>query len=205
MKVLRRSEAGFTLIELLIVVAIIAILAAIAVPNFLEAQTRAKVSRVMSDLRSLDTAISSYYVDSNSFPLYGRVTAGGAIQEPAAGMAIDDLNEYAYSSLTTPVAYVTTLFQDPFAAGRGEPRPHLQYYNYINLKVHVAMFGPTPPEFAKKLIPTWGQWRMSACGPDGDAGVDIKNNIIYDASNGTVSNGDVVRCQLRAESVPAPI
>ena len=48
---------AFTLIELLIVVAIIAILAAIAVPNFLEAQTRAKVSRNKADMRSCTTAL----------------------------------------------------------------------------------------------------------------------------------------------------
>jgi type II secretion system protein G len=62
------QKKGFTLIELLIVVAIIAILAAIAVPNFLEAQVRAKVSRVKSDHRSLATAIESYYVDHGTYP-----------------------------------------------------------------------------------------------------------------------------------------
>ncbi|MCC5876390.1 MAG: prepilin-type N-terminal cleavage/methylation domain-containing protein, partial [Candidatus Sumerlaeia bacterium] len=63
-----KLRTGFTLIELLIVVAIIAILAAIAVPNFLEAQTRAKVARVNSDLRSLATAIEAYRVDNNDYP-----------------------------------------------------------------------------------------------------------------------------------------
>ena len=63
-----KSKHAFTLIELLIVVAIIAILAAIAVPNFLEAQTRAKVARVKNDLRSVATAIEAYRVDTNKYP-----------------------------------------------------------------------------------------------------------------------------------------
>src|SRR6056300_980877 len=68
----RQLNRAFTLIELLIVVLIIAILAAIAVPNFLEFQTRAKVSRVKSDHRSLATAIEAYYVDNNQYPAMGE-------------------------------------------------------------------------------------------------------------------------------------
>ena len=62
-----KTRVAFTLIELLIVVAIIAILAAIAVPNFLEAQVRAKVSRVKSDMRAVATALESYHVDNNRY------------------------------------------------------------------------------------------------------------------------------------------
>ena len=63
-----KHEHGFTLIELLIVVAIIAILAAIAVPNFLEARNRSKVSRAKADMRSLATAVEAYCVDTNNYP-----------------------------------------------------------------------------------------------------------------------------------------
>ena len=65
---MKKQQKAFTLIELLIVVAIIAILAAIAVPNFLEAQVRSKVSRVRSDMRSLATALEAYQVDNNKYP-----------------------------------------------------------------------------------------------------------------------------------------
>ena len=62
------KRKGFTLIELLIVVAIIAILAAIAIPNFLDAQIRSKVSRTRSDLRTIAIGLESYALDHNHYP-----------------------------------------------------------------------------------------------------------------------------------------
>src|SRR5215207_257564 len=64
-----KRMSGFTLIELLIVVAIIAILAAIAVPNFLEAQTRSKVARIRADIRTVATGLETYAVDNNKYPV----------------------------------------------------------------------------------------------------------------------------------------
>ena len=64
-----RKEKGFTLIELLIVVAIIGIIAAIAIPNLLNAIDRGKQKRTMADMRSIGTAIESYAVDNNRYPV----------------------------------------------------------------------------------------------------------------------------------------
>ena len=65
---MNRNRKGFTLIELLIVVAIIGIIVAIAIPNLLNAIQRAKQRRTMGDMRSIATAIESYATDYNSYP-----------------------------------------------------------------------------------------------------------------------------------------
>jgi len=63
-----RKQKGFTLIELLIVVAIIGIIAAIAIPNLLNAINRGRQKRTMADMRSIATAVESYEVDFNFYP-----------------------------------------------------------------------------------------------------------------------------------------
>jgi general secretion pathway protein G len=65
---MKRNPKGFTLIELLIVVAIIGIIVAIAIPNLLNAIQRAKQRRSMGDMRTTATAVESYAVDFNRYP-----------------------------------------------------------------------------------------------------------------------------------------
>jgi prepilin-type N-terminal cleavage/methylation domain-containing protein len=64
MKTLRRNRAGFTLVEIMIVVAIIALLAAIAVPGFLRARKRSQASKIINDLRLIDGAVDQYAIEN---------------------------------------------------------------------------------------------------------------------------------------------
>jgi prepilin-type N-terminal cleavage/methylation domain-containing protein len=114
-----RSPRAFTLIELLITVAIIAILAVIAVPNFLEAQTRAKVSSAKSSMASLQTALEAYAVDNNQYPYaetvgpdaptntYKYLPAGG---HPRSVSGPDAM----CGGVTSPIAYISHIPDDPF-------------------------------------------------------------------------------------------
>ena len=79
---LGRRSKGFTLIELLIVVAIIGIIAAIAIPNLLNAIDRGKQKRTMADLRSIGTAVEAYSVDTNIYPTAANITAARSVLEP---------------------------------------------------------------------------------------------------------------------------
>ena len=72
----KRNQKGFTLIELLIVVAIIGIIAAIAIPNLLNAIQRGKQKRTMGDMRTVATADESYSIDNNQYVL---LAAAGAV------------------------------------------------------------------------------------------------------------------------------
>lgn len=196
-----KGHKGFTLIELLIVVAIIAILAAIAIPNFLAAQVRSKVSRAKAEQQSLATALESYYIDNNVYPAPDQTDAVGT-----QGSAADDSGTDGQipRSLTTPIAFVTSIFRDPFKAnGRG-------YYEYGG----GAPNSPTGTANTNKIFPIWpaSGWIVSSYGPDitdgystgkfreetawNDANLTIpleNSPLTYDPTNGTTSGGDVWR------------
>ena len=181
----RATTAAFTLIELLIVVAIIAILAAIAVPNFLEAQTRSKVSRTKADLRSLATAVESYRVDNNKY--YKASFYQNLAQR--------------ITPYTTPIAYISSVPIDPcyqfsstnFAGTDG-------WYCYTSGNLSVAGDDLIHSEWAGSL------YTLAGRGPDlhynfggiCTARPDLVSTNAYergsyDATNGSTSEGDIIR------------
>ena len=178
-----RKDAGFTLIELLIVVAIIAILAAIAVPNFLEAQMRAKISRTKADMRSMATATEAYRVDNNQYPAWGPLY-----------IETGDISWVARQQrLTSPIAYLTSLPRDPFRSIH--PHNPLALYDYIVTDFFAGDRGdpvwvtqdPTTP-----LAKFYVQVYIRSWGPDQTFELPYWHlNEAYDPTNGTKSRGDL--------------
>jgi type IV pilus assembly protein PilA len=80
----RNNQGGFTLVELMIVVAIIGILAAIAIPQFAAYRIRGFNSSALSDVKNIQTAESAYFADNQLYAITGAATALGT---PAAGVA----------------------------------------------------------------------------------------------------------------------
>ncbi len=178
---MRYSQSSFTLIELLIVVAIIGILAAIAIPNFSQAQVKAKVAHALSNMRTIGTGLEAYYLDHNSYSLWAT-----------------DSNDYkGFCSLTTPVAYITsdsafinpfrTKHEQQFRLSDGERDPKFElgtWYKESDSRYVIQL----PSNI----------WLLDSSGPDQIDDYHTRNNIatpglMYHLTNGLLSRGDIFR------------
>ncbi len=176
------KRQAFTLIELLIVVAIIGILAAIAVPNFLNAQLRAKIARAESEIRNIGMSLEAYRLDNNLYP---------PTNHP------DCTWKYPISTrlypLTTPIAYMSSVPIDPFLYGppgtriNDEQSEWYDTYDYVDIW---SLF-----QFCEMTIVTLpfrcSEWKVTSAGPD--ATNTYGRAYMFDVSNGLRSWGDIIR------------
>jgi prepilin-type N-terminal cleavage/methylation domain-containing protein len=189
-----KEPHGFTLIELLIVIAIILILISIALPNFLEAQARAKVVRAEADMRTLATALESYYHDRKIYPYLS-----------VASLEYTHLTD-GFRWLTSPVAYLKSLPIDSFSLPVDGPTlvaimgPNYKFVSTTPIPMDgmkrfstvdayaIYSFGPN---LDYDSIPLVGGWPFSKV--DNPCRYQFSPVLSYSPTNGTRSVGDILR------------
>lgn len=169
-------KKGFTLIELLIVVAIIGILAAIAVPNFLNARMRATIARMETDMKAIGDALMMYRLDNRCY------------FEQMGG------NPYAeLKRLTTPVSYIATIPNDPYRKPNAIYSSVTSHYDYSSYgdkcKTDWLLHGLGPDTDEDIGVGNYGPKTA-----------DLFKGLLYQTSNGIVSSGDVIHTSWRGIS-----
>ena len=164
-------RTAFTLIELLIVVAIIGILAAIAVPNFLNARMRATIASMEAGVKALGDALMMYRIDNEC---YFNHMGSNPIEE--------------WNPLTTPVSYIAAIPLDPFR------NPDLQpLYQSMSQAYGYTAFGST------RCRKDWAIKGLGPDKDEDYMGSDFSPQTaerfktgLYNPSNGMISSGDII-------------
>ena len=183
---------AFTVVELLIVIAIISVITAIAVPNFMSANIRAKVSGAKSEMGSIAITLEDYRIDNEGYPSQPEDSSLepdeiATPDSPVSASTVAGLGKLIYptTSDATPV-YLSKIPGDPFnnkgkEDWNGTTGAHNHHYSYF----------------------TSGDqyWALVSWGPDGDGNIsdydsakDAVNNgtDLYNQDNGITSGGDIV-------------
>lgn len=211
-----RFKKGFTLIELLIVIAIILILIAIALPNFLEAQIRAKVTKSEGEIRSLGIAIESFRIDHRTMLVdfwdESDLIAVQRLQRwnfcSPNNLADEVRNQRCIlGNLTTPSAYIKEIPDDPFfGTVNGTSDRMVQalagtyFYGDNDEEIpgedhNMDRFAVIRAPFTRERPLRPGNWILMGMGPDSIAEEldDVFfRGLAYSPTNGTRSRGDII-------------
>lgn len=185
----KRSDVkcrGFTMVELTLVAIIILILIAIALPNFLEAQVRAKVAAANGEMECLAQTLEEYYISYRSYPanVVPKLPEGGLSEDGNPG-----LRGSALTVLTTPVVYLSALPLDQFIP-EGKQRELFDYINFVDL---------TGGPISKTSFRGLGSaaYVLISVGPNREADTFAQKIppvlLFYSPTNGTSSPGDIHR------------
>jgi prepilin-type N-terminal cleavage/methylation domain-containing protein len=182
------NKHGFTLIELLIVIAIILILIAIALPNFLEAQVRAKVTRAQGDLNSLVTALEAYQIQYKKYLNLFQTQKWGPRYDP------NSITSHRLLPLTSPIRFLSSIPPEVFDLSRLIPNFQADTYAYGSQVSYDKEGTFWRGYFDRKMK---YQISIRSIGPDRQFNIlePIYPDLIlpYSPTNGTVSRGDINR------------
>lgn len=180
-------------IALVVCIGVFGLLAAIAVPNFIEAQARSKVARTQSDLRLMATAIEAYFIDHNAYPAHtldrtktllngtSSINADPTVPFPL----VDPTGRVA--SLVAPVPYLTSFPSDVFRAA--DPEAGFAYYTSGRAWI---LYSPGPDKVYDITNPA-----TLFDAEDGSLLDEPWLLMAFDPTNGTFSAGDVMRVSSR--------
>ncbi|MFT6829443.1 MAG: prepilin-type N-terminal cleavage/methylation domain-containing protein [Candidatus Paceibacteria bacterium] len=165
------KKKGFTLIELLVVISIIGVLASIIITSLSDARTQAKNASVLTEMKSLETALELYYSDNNEYPNRDFNTSNGSFNGNAASF-LSDMTSYMQIDLEGPSYRNPAGDNDVRFWYKSKPTTNYQSYAFmVQLKDSTAgadedggyyadyfEYGPDPRYCSDKYSGSGGNW-----------------------------------------------